>query len=149
MSIMEMLKIKKLRDNAVIPQRATSGSAGIDLTACIDAPVTIEPHKCAQIPSGIAIELPNENYGAFVFARSGISRKHGIAPVNAVGVIDSDYRGEVIMGLINHFDEPYTIEPGDRVAQLVVMPVAPLPVLEVSELDETDRGEGGFGSTGR
>ena len=144
-----MLKIKKLRDNAVIPQRATSGSAGIDLTACIDAPVTIEPHKCAQIPSGIAIELPNENYGAFVFARSGISRKHGIAPVNAVGVIDSDYRGEVIMGLINHFDEPYTIEPGDRVAQLVVMPVAPLPVLEVSELDETDRGEGGFGSTGR
>ena len=144
-----MLKIKKLRDNAVIPQRATSGSAGIDLTACIDAPVTIEPHKCAQIPSGIAIELPNENYGAFVFARSGISRKHGIAPVNAVGVIDSDYRGEVIMGLINHFDEPYTIEPGDRVAQLVVMPVAPLPVLEVPELDETDRGEGGFGSTGR
>lgn len=149
MSIMEVLKIKKLRENAVIPQRATSGSAGVDLVACIDAPVTVEPHKCVQIPSGIAIELPSENYGAFVFARSGISRKHGIAPVNAVGVIDSDYRGEVIMGLINHFDEPYTIEPGDRVAQLVVMPVAPLPVLEVGELDETDRGEGGFGSTGR
>lgn len=149
MSNMEVLKIKKLRENAVIPQRATSGSAGIDLVACIDTPVTVEPHKCVQIPSGIAIELPNENYGAFVFARSGISRKHGIAPVNAVGVIDSDYRGEVIMGLINHFDEPYTIEPGDRVAQLVVMPVAPLPVLEVGELDETDRGEGGFGSTGR
>lgn len=146
---MDVLKIKKLRENAVVPERATPGSAGVDLYACIDKPVTVEPHKCVQIPSGIAIELPNENYGAFVFARSGISRKHGIAPVNAVGVIDSDYRGEIIMGLINHFDESYTIEPNDRVAQLVVLPVASLPVAVVDELDETSRGEGGFGSTGR
>ena len=146
---MDVLKIKKLRENAVVPERATPGSAGVDLYACIDKPVTVEPHKCVQIPSGIAIELPNENYGAFVFARSGISRKHGIAPVNAVGVIDSDYRGEIIMGLINHFDESYTIEPNDRVAQLVVLPVALLPVAVVDELDETSRGEGGFGSTGR
>lgn len=146
---MEKIKIKKVRPGAIIPQRATPGSAGMDLCACIDAPVTIEPHKCVQIPSGIAIELPDENYGAFVFARSGISRKHGIAPVNAVGVIDSDYRGEIIMGLINHFDESYTIEPNDRVAQLVILPVAVLPVEEVTELDETNRGEGGFGSTGR
>ncbi len=143
------LKVKKVRDGAVIPKRATQGSAGMDLYACIEKPVTIEPHKCVQIPSGIAIELPDENYGAFVFARSGLSRKHGIAPVNAVGVIDSDYRGEIIMGLVNHFEESYTIEPGDRVAQLVIMPVSVIPVVEVSELDETERGEGGFGSTGR
>lgn len=146
---MEQLRIKKVRENAVIPCRATEGSAGMDLYACIDSPVTIEPHKVAQIPSGIAIELPSENYGAFVFARSGLSRKHGIAPVNAVGVIDSDYRGEIIMGLINHFDESYTVEPGERVAQLVIMPVSMMPVVEVTDLSDTERGEGGFGSTGK
>lgn len=145
----EVLKIKKVRENAVIPCRATEGSAGMDLYACIDAPVTVEPHTVAQIPSGIAIELPSSDYGAFVFARSGLSRKHGIAPVNAVGVIDSDYRGEIIMGLINHFEESYTIEPGERVAQLVIMPVSIMPVEEVSDLSQTVRGEGGFGSTGK
>lgn len=146
---MEVLKIKKLRDNAVIPVRATEGSAGLDLVACIDKPITIAPHTCEQIHTGIAIELPSSNYGAFVFARSGLARKHGIAPVNAVGVIDSDYRGEIITSLVNHFEESYTVEPGDRIAQLVVMPVSTMPVLEVTELGDTERGEGGFGSTGK
>lgn len=146
---MEKLLIKKLCEDAVLPTRATEGSAGMDLYAAIKEPVTIKPHKCEQIPTGIAIELPSSSYGAFVFARSGIARKHGIAPVNAVGVIDSDYRGEVIVGLVNHFEESYTIEPGDRVAQLVIMPVSTMPVLEVEELSDTSRGEGGFGSTGK
>ncbi len=146
---MERLYVKRVRENAVVPTRATTGSAGMDLYAAISEPVTVEPHKCVQIPSGIAIELPGENYGAFVFARSGLARKHGIAPVNAVGVIDSDYRGEIIIGLVNHFEESYTIEPGDRVAQLVILPVSTMPVFEALELSETERGEGGFGSTGR
>lgn len=146
---MEKLLIKKLREDAVLPTRATEGSAGMDLYAAIKEPVTIEPHKCEQIPTGIAIELPSVNFAAFVFARSGIARKHGIAPVNAVGVIDSDYRGEVVVGLVNHFEESYTIEPGDRVAQLVIMPVSTMPVCEVEALSDTVRGEGGFGSTGK
>lgn len=146
---MEKLLIKKLREDAVLPTRATEGSAGMDLYAAIKEPVTIEPHKCEQISTGIAIELPSSSYAAFVFARSGIARKHGIAPVNAVGVIDSDYRGEVVVGLVNHFEESYTIEPGDRVAQLVIMPVSTMPVCEVEALSDTTRGEGGFGSTGK
>lgn len=146
---MEKLFVKKVREKAVIPARATEGSAGMDLFACIDEPVKIEPHQCVAVPSGIAIELPSPSYGAFVFARSGLARKHGIAPVNAVGVIDSDYRGEIIVGLVNHFEESYTIEPGDRVAQLVIMPVSTMPVFEVEALSDTLRGEGGFGSTGR
>lgn len=147
--IMEKLLVKKMRDDAIIPTRATDGSAGFDLYACIDAPVEIEPHKCVGIPSGIAISLPDKNCAAFVFARSGLARKHGIAPVNAVGVIDSDYRGEIIIGLVNHFEESYIIEPGDRVAQLVIMPVFTPETEVVSELSGTVRGEGGFGSTGR
>lgn len=146
---MEKLFIKKMRDGATLPTRATDGSAGLDLYACIDAPVKIEPHKCVQIPSGIAVALPDKNCAAFVFARSGLARKHGIAPVNAVGVIDSDYRGEIIVGLVNHFDESYVIEPGDRVAQLVIMPVFTPETEEVSKLDETLRGDKGFGSSGR
>lgn len=146
---MEKLFIKKMRDGATLPTRATDGSAGLDLYACIDAPVKIEPHKCVQIPSGIAVALPDKSCAAFVFARSGLARKHGIAPVNAVGVIDSDYRGEIIVGLVNHFDESYVIEPGDRVAQLVIMPVFTPEIEEVSKLDETLRGDKGFGSSGR
>lgn len=146
---MEKLFIKKMRDGATLPTRATDGSAGLDLYACIDAPVKIEPHKCVQIPSGIAVALPDKSCAAFVFARSGLARKHGIAPVNAVGVIDSDYRGEIIVGLVNHFDESYVIEPGDRVAQLVIMPVFTPETEEVSQLDETLRGDKGFGSSGR
>ena len=146
---MEKLLIKKLRPGAIIPTRGTAGSAGMDLYACIDEPVTVNPHTCVSIPTGIAIALPSENYGAFIFARSGLARKHGLAPVNAVGVVDSDYRGEIVVGLLNQFEESYTLEPGDRIAQLVIMPVSMMPVSETDELDTTQRGEGGFGSTGK
>ena len=145
---MEVLKIKKVQENAVIPKRATEGSAGLDLCACIDAPLTLSSGDTALIPTGLAIELPSSQYGAFVFARSGLSIKHGIGLLNAVGVIDSDYRGEIKVGVINQIKEPYTIEPGERIAQLVIMPVATLPVEEAQTLGKSERGAGGFGSTG-
>lgn len=145
---MEVLKIKKVQENAVIPKRATEGSAGLDLCACIDKPLTLNGGDTALIPTGLAIELPSSQYGAFVFARSGLSIKHGIGLLNAVGVIDSDYRGEIKVGVINQIQEPYTIEPGERIAQLVIMPVATLPVEEAQTLGESERGAGGFGSTG-
>ena len=145
---MEVLNIKKVQENVVIPKRATEGSAGLDLCACIDAPLTLSSGDTALIPTGLAIELPSSQYGAFVFARSGLSIKHGIGLLNAVGVIDSDYRGEIKVGVINQIKEPYTIEPGERIAQLVIMPVATLPVEEAQTLGESERGAGGFGSTG-
>lgn len=143
------MKIKKVRDGAKVPQRATGGSAGLDLCACIDAPLTLEGGETALIPTGVAIALPTAEYGAFVFPRSGIAIKHGIGLLNSVGVIDSDYRGEIMVGVINQVKESYTIEPGERVAQMVIMPVSTMPVVEVDELDETARGAGGFGSTGK
>lgn len=146
---METLKIKKLNPNAVLPKRATEGSAGMDLYACIESPVTVQPHECVKFPTGLAIALPSPQYGAFIFARSGLSVKHGLAPANCVGVVDSDYRGEVIVGLVNQFEEPYTVEPGERIAQLVILPVSLLEPEEVEELDDTERGAGGFGSSGR
>ncbi len=145
---MQFLKIKKLKENAVIPKRATSGSAGIDLYACIDEPLTINSGDLVKIPTGIAIELPNNEMAAFVFARSGLGVKYGISPSNAVGVIDSDYRGEICVGLTNHGKEPFVIEPQTRIAQLVVMPVLPLPIMEVNELNDSERGDNGFGSSG-
>lgn len=145
---MEVLKIKKVQENAVIPKRATGGSAGLDLCACIDEPLTLKGGDTALIPTGLAIELPGNQYGAFVFARSGLSIKHGIGLLNAVGVIDSDYRGEIKVGVINQIQEAYTIEPGERIAQLVILPVAMLPVVEADSLADSERGAGGFGSTG-
>lgn len=142
------LKIKKLRENAKIPFRATEGSAGMDLYACIDEPVTLEAGEKAVIPTGIAIALPSPELGAFIFARSGLAIKHGIGLLNSVGVIDSDYRGEVCVGLINQLKEPYTIQPDERIAQMVIMPVSLIQPIVVDELDETERGTGGFGSTG-
>ena len=146
---MELLKIKKLKENAKVPNRGTQGSAGLDLCACIDEPITLNCGDTTLIPTGIAIALPSADYGAFVFPRSGIAVKHGIGLLNSVGVIDSDYRGEIMVGVINQKRESYTIEPGERIAQMVIMPVSMMPVEEVSELDETDRGAGGFGSTGK
>lgn len=145
---METLKIRKVSENAVMPKRATGGSAGLDLCACIDAPLTLKGGETALVPTGLAIELPSADYGAFVFARSGLAIKHGIGLLNSVGVIDSDYRGEIKVGLINQINEAYTIEPGERIAQMVTMPVSMMPVEEVDALGETDRGAGGFGSTG-
>ena len=146
---MEVLQIKKLKENPKVPRRGTQGSAGLDLCACIDEPITLNCGDTAVIPTGIAIALPSADYGAFVFPRSGIAVKHGIGLLNSVGVVDSDYRGEVMVGVINQKREAYTIEPGERIAQMVIMPVSMMPVEEVSELNETDRGDGGFGSTGK
>ncbi len=145
---MESLKIKKVKENAIIPKRATSGSAGVDLYACIDESITVASGDLVKIPTGIAIELPSENMAAFVFARSGLGINHGICPSNAVGVVDSDYRGEICVGLTNHGKEPFVIEPQTRIAQLVIMPVLPLPIEEVDNLSNTQRGENGFGSSG-
>lgn len=143
------LKIKRLRENAVIPTRSTEGSAGADLYACIDSAVTIAPGELRLIPTGIAIALPDSSVAALLYARSGLGVKHGICLSNGVGVIDSDYRGEVCVGLCNVSDKPYTIEPGERVAQIVISPVIIPGFIECDELGDTARGEGGFGSTGR
>lgn len=143
------LKIKKLKENAQIPQRATNGSAGMDLYACIAESVTLAPGQLTVIPTGIAIELPDNTCAAFLYARSGLGVKHGICLSNGVGVIDSDYRGEVCVGLCNVSDKPYVIEPFERVAQMVIAPVLTPDITEVDELSDTARGEGGFGSSGR
>ena len=143
------IKIKKLRENAKLPKRATNGSAGMDLYACIDEPITLAPGQLAIVPTGIAIALPANSCAAFLYARSGLGVKHGICLSTGVGVIDSDYRGEICAGLCNVSDKPYTIEPDERVCQMVIAPVLTPDVVEVSELDDTDRGEGGFGSTGK
>lgn len=142
------IKVKKLRENAVVPKIATSGSAAADLYACIDEEVTVFAGKSTVIPVGIAIAVP-EGYGAFIFARSGLGIKHGIAPRNCVGVIDSDYRGEICVGLQNSSDEDYVIKPNDRIAQMAIMPVMPAKYVLCDELSDTERGEGGFGSTGK
>lgn len=146
---MKSLKIKKVRENAKLPTRGTVGSAGMDLYACIDEPITLNGGDKAVIPTGIAIGLDNPEYAAFVYARSGLAIKHGIGLLNSVGVIDSDYRGEICVGVINQLKEPYTIQPFERIAQMVIQPVALPELVEVDELDDTDRGAGGFGSTGK
>ena len=143
------LKIKKLREGGRIPQRATDGCAGMDLYACIDKALTLAPQQLTVIPTGIAIELPDNTCAAFLYARSGLGVKHGICLSNGVGVIDSDYRGEICVGLCNVSDKPYTIEPGERVAQMVIAPVLTPEIIEVAELGDTERGAGGFGSTGK
>lgn len=146
---MQGLSIKRLREGAKLPARATPGSAGLDLYACLDAPLEIPGRGHAVLPTGIAIALPDVAYAAFVFARSGLAVKHGVSLLNAVGVIDSDYRGEILVGLTNQFDESYTVQPGERIAQLVILPVLLPEVQETDSLDETIRGDGGFGSTGK
>ena len=147
------LKIKalspKIGTEIPLPKFATAGAACMDLCACIDAPVTLEAGARALIPTGIAIALPSADYVALVFARSGLGIKQGVCLSNGVGVIDSDYRGEIGVGLVNLGQSAYTVRPGDRIAQLMVTPVVQPTVVQVSELDNTDRGAGGFGSTGR
>lgn len=147
------LKIKplspKIGAEIPFPAYATAGSAGMDLRACLDAPLTLKPGDRVGVPTGFAIALPGPEWVAYIFARSGLGIKNGITLPNCVGVIDSDYRGEIIVALTNLSDTPYTIQPGDRVAQLVISPVVQAQISLVDELDETDRGAGGFGSTGR
>ena len=143
-----MLKLKRLRPSARIPANATPGSAGYDLCADLDSPVTIPARRTVKIPTGLAMAI-EPGYAGFVFARSGLGIKHGIAPANCVGVIDSDYRGEILVGLQNSGDADYVIQPADRIAQLMVVPVVQAQVKMVDQLDETQRGAGGFGSTGK
>ncbi len=142
------IRIKKLRDNAVIPTYGTDFAAGADLYAAMDGPVTIEPGETKFIPTGLAFEIP-EGYVGLVYARSGLASKRGLAPANKVGVIDSDYRGEVMNAIHNHGKTPQTIEPGERTAQMVIAPYITANFILSDSLDDTDRGEGGFGSTGR
>lgn len=141
------INVKKLNDKAKLPYRATADSAGADLCACIDADTVLMPGERKLIPTGIAIAVPM-GFGGFVFPRSGLSSKFGVSLANCVGVIDSDYRGEVKVPVINHSAEPYTIKDGERIAQLVIMPVDLCEYGFCDELEKTERGEGGFGSTG-
>lgn len=143
------LKIKKLRDKAKLPTRGTAGSAGMDLYACIDESITLNPGDLKLIPTGIAIALPDASCAAYLYARSGLGVKHGICLSNGVGVIDSDYRGEICVGLCNVSDEPYTVSPDERIAQMVISPVIIPDITEADVLDDTARGAGGFGSTGK
>ncbi|WP_295619643.1 dUTP diphosphatase [uncultured Intestinimonas sp.] len=147
------LKIKaispKVGGEIPLPYYASAGAAAMDLHACVDGPVEVAPRALVSIPTGVAIALPSADYVALVFARSGLGIKHGVALSNGVGVIDSDYRGEIRVGLTNLSDVPYTVQPGDRIAQLMVTPVVRPALVQVEELDETQRGTGGFGSTGK
>jgi dUTP pyrophosphatase len=136
----------KLKDNARVPERATEGSVGYDLCACEDT--ALPPRGRAMIPTGIAAALPN-GYVGLIFGRSGLGVKHGVTMANGVGVIDSDYRGELNVALVNHSDITYNIKSGDRVAQLLIMPVASVQFIPAESLEGTERGESGFGSTGR
>lgn len=138
----------KTNKNATIPNRATTGSAGMDLCACIDEPITIPARGHAVVPTGIAISIP-QDFVAMVYARSGLAIKHGIGLLNSVGVIDSDYRGEIRVGLVNQFDKDYEIQPNERIAQLIIQPIATPEIVECDSLDDTQRGSGGFGSTGK
>ena len=144
-----IVKVKKVREGAIVPKRATEGSAGADLYACISEPITIAPGQLVKIPVGIAIELADKGLAAFLFARSGLGVKHGITLSNSVGVVDSDYRGEICVGLCNVSDEPYTVSPDERIAQMVIMPVVNAEFIEADNLSDTERGEGGFCSSGK
>jgi len=144
---MKKLQIMCIKPTAIPPVRITSGSVGYDIAACLEAEIIIQPGETKKIGSGVAIALEH-GYAAFIYARSGLGIKHGITPANCVGVIDSDYRGEVIVGLKNASDTPFTVKDGDRIAQMVIAKCE-LPEIEICEnLDETSRGDGGFGSTG-
>ena len=141
------IRLKRLRPNAVLPAYGTPDSAGADLCVCLDAPVTLQPGETRLLPLGWAIEIPM-GYVGLVYARSGMAAKCGLAPANKVGVIDADFRGELMAAMHNHSGEPQTIEPGERVLQLVVTPYVQGTFLEADELSDTARGAGGWGSTG-
>ena len=145
---MEAIRVKILRPGATLPAYGTAEAAGADLTACLEAPVTIEAGSTAFIPTGIALEVPVGCAG-LVYARSGMACKQGLAPANKVGVIDSDYRGEIMVALHNHGSSARSIEPGQRIAQLLITPVLTPAYEEADTLSDTARDAGGFGSTGK
>lgn len=143
-----IIYIQLLSELAKIPTRGTEYSAGYDLYAAIDAPIEILPHSTIKIDTGLAIELQPNTFGG-IFARSGLSTKKGLRPANCTGVIDADYRGSVIVALHNDTDRVMTVEPQERIAQLIIMPFIPVHFEVANSLTETDRGDGGFGSTGQ
>lgn len=143
-----MLNFQRLHPNAVIPQRATSFSAGVDLCACLDDSVTLKPHEIKKIPTGLAVSPSDKNVALLIFARSGLATKFGVALANGVGVVDSDYRGELCVALINNGNADFTVENGMRIAQLVTIPICYSECKMVDTLDDTIRGAGGFGSSG-
>lgn len=143
------VSLKFIGDKGEVPVYATPGSAAVDLRARLDAPLVLAPGDRFAVPTGIAVGLPGPDVVGMIFARSGLGAKHGIGLPNGVGVIDSDYRGEILVALINQSDKPYTITPGDRIAQMAFLPVCRALFEVVSELSPTGRGGGGFGSTGQ
>lgn len=143
----KLIKYTKLNEYAQEPTRGSAAAAGYDLYAAIKDPVKIPAHSTVKIGTGLAFALPNNTFVA-IFARSGLATKEGLRPANCVGVCDSDYRGEYIVALHNDTDSEKFINPGERIAQMVLMPYIPMMFEEVKSLDETERGEGGFGSTG-
>lgn len=145
---MNTVRVKKLHPNAKLPTYGSSEAAGADLYACLEEAVTIQPGEIFWVPTGIALEVPKGCAG-LVYARSSMGAKRGLAPANKVGVIDSDYRGEIRVVLLNHSKQPQVLEPGERVAQFVITPVLQPAYEEVEELTDTNRGAGGFGSTGK
>ena len=145
---MNAIAVKKLRENALLPTYGSPEAAGADLYACLDASVTIQPGETVFIPTGLAMEVPKGCAG-LIYARSSLGAKRGLAPANKVGVIDSDYRGEVSVALHNHGAAAQEVNPGDRIAQLLITPVITPPYQEAEELSGTHRGTGGFGSTGK
>ena len=144
---MTNIPVKRLREGAILPAYATAQSAGADLHACLDAPVEIAPRETKMIPLGFAMAIP-AGWAGLIFARSGLASKQDLAPANKVGVIDADYRGEWFIPIHNHGTQTRTVEPGERVAQLVLVPCMTASFFEADSLDETARGAGGFGSTG-
>lgn len=145
---MAQVQVKKLDDRALLPTRGSAFAAGYDLYACLDREAEIPPHATVKIGTGLSFALPEGTFGA-VFARSGLAAKEGLRPANCVGVCDSDYRGEYVVALHNDSDAPRTVQPGERIAQLVLLPFLPMEFEETDALPETARGAGGFGSTGK
>ncbi len=142
------VNIKRLHPTVTLPSYESASAAGMDLHAAIDAPVEIPAHSRVRIPCGFAIAPEHDRVAAFIFARSGLAHKKGLAPSNCVGVVDADYRGEIMVSVSNTSDETYIMQPDERFAQLVFMPVYAATFIECDDLDETVRGAGGFGSTG-
>lgn len=145
---MTILKIKRLAHNQILPEYKTEGAAGMDLSAAIEEPITLKPLERTLVPTGIKIELEH-GYEAQVRPRSGLSIKHGITLINCVGTVDEDYRGELCVPVVNLSNEEYTIQPQERIAQMVIARVEQAKIEVVTELSDTERGEGGFGSTGK
>lgn len=145
---MKAIRVKKLKDKAIMPTYGSAEAAGADLYACLDKPIVVYPGESVFVPTGLAMELP-KGYAGLIYARSGLACKRGLAPANKVGVVDSDYRGEFMIVLHNHGTTEQTIQHGERIAQLVITPVFTPGFVESDELSDTERSGGGFGSTGK